>query len=316
MKKRNYHFSAKIIAGLALIIIGYQSTQQITAADELSIADEISAANPVAQKPGQEVTIPTNTNLTGDTTYAKLSIANWQSMPNGTELSWSRKPSTLYNGLSQGTITVTLPDGTTKSVSVTVNIAGTKQVKLHRDSYLYDKKGRQINDLQLKKGSIANVLQTKKINGHNYYELDDNHFLPVTPLKKVTKQIKITKSYKRVMHSTYLYDEKGHRTNGLILKAGSRVKIHKIAEDNNIHIAAGRFFYLIGKKLYVPVRNVTGLETEWQDKAIPVYNYHGKRVGQIKAHTPYHTYGDSIQVRGKSYYIVGKGKLIKNSIQR
>ncbi|WEV70968.1 SLAP domain-containing protein [Lactobacillus sp. ESL0785] len=314
MKKRNFHFSIKIIAGLALIIIGYQSTQQITAADELSIADEISAANPIAQKPGQEVTIPTNTTLAGDTNYAKLSIANWQSMPNGTEFSWYQKPSTLYNGLSKGTVTVTLPDGTTKSVNVTVNIAGTKQVKLYHDSYLYDKKGRRINDLQLKKGSIANILQTKKINSHDYYELDDNHFLPVAPLKKVTKQIKITKTNKRVMHSTYLYDEKGHRTNGLILKAGSRVKIHKTDEDNNIHVASGRYFYLVGQKLYVPVRNVTGLETEWQDKPIPVYNYRGKRVGQIKAHTPYHTYGDPIKVKGKPYYIVGKGKLIKDSI--
>ncbi|WEV39623.1 SLAP domain-containing protein [Lactobacillus sp. ESL0681] len=321
MKEKKLRNCLKLAFCSCLLFFSYiaNTNRPVFAADTTDSAAEIDydAITPVAQPKGQEVVIPTNTKITQNDDYARLSLANWQDMPAGTTFSWIRKPKTIINGLSDGRVGIVLPDGTFKFVEVTVKIAGQKQVKLKKDTYLFNEQGKQLNKTLLKSGSIVNVNGTKKIKGHKFYVLDDQHFLSLSNFKVSKKQqVKVGKKLQRVMHSTYLYDEKGHRANAITLKAGSYVKIHEIAQEDNINYAAGRFFYLVGKGLYVPVRNITGMknEVEWQDKAIPLYNNKGKRIGEIPAHTPYRTYGDAVKIKDKYYYIVDKGKLIRDRV--
>ncbi|MDF7639638.1 SLAP domain-containing protein [Lactobacillus sp. ESL0791] len=305
-------------AGLMALGCVSISSQTIQADSTTPAADVIdySKITPVAQPAGQEVVIPTGTVLTrNNSDYAKLSIANWKDMPEGTTYTWNGKPLTIINGLAKGNVGVTLPDGTLKSVYVTVKIAGRQQIKLTHKTHLFNENGQQLNSLILKTGSIVNVNDTTEINGHQFYTLDNQYYLPVTNFKVPKKmQVKAAKGSKRVMHSTYLYDVKGRQANGLILAVGSRVTIQKIPQDNNINNAAGRMFYAIGNDLYAPVRNITGLETEWQNKALTLYNNKGKKIGKLPAHTPYKTYGDPIRIKGKPYDIIGKNKLISASI--
>ncbi|WEV38750.1 SLAP domain-containing protein [Lactobacillus sp. ESL0680] len=320
MKEKKVNQILKLVFGASLMICGLSYPQQVAHADSLVNQDspiiDYNAFNPEALPKGQEETIPTGTTITQDSETAKLSLANWQDMPDGTSFVWHSKPTTIINGLVDGTVNVVLPDGTTKAVNVKVLIAGQKQIKLKHDTYVFNANGQRLNSLILKADSTVNINGTKKVNGHNFYLLDEKHYLPVKNFK-VSKKNQITspKNTKRVMHSTYLYNNKGHRANAIILKAGSRVKVHKINEDTienkNAHYASGRSFYLIDNDFYIPASNVSGRGITWNDKAITLYDTKGNPRGKIPAHTPYNIYGDPIKVKNTSYYIVGKGKLIK-----
>ncbi|WEV70356.1 SLAP domain-containing protein [Lactobacillus sp. ESL0785] len=309
----------KLAASVSLFTFGsIIFSSQLVHADNTSQEPEIidyDKFTPLALPAGQEEVIPTNTVLTKNSETAKLSLANWQDMPDGTTFVWGSKPATIINGLATGSVNVTLPDGTFKYTLVRVRIAGQKQIKLKHATYLFNATGKQLNSTILAAGSIVNINGTKDIKGHTFYQLNNQYYLPLKTFKvKPKDQLKAAKGTKRIMHSTYLYDAKSHRANGLLLKAGSYVKIQKIkgtfGQQANIHYAGGRYFYLIDNNFYVPQSNISGRGIEWSDHAATLYNTKGKKIGKIPAHTPYNTYGDPIKLNGKAYYIIGKGKMI------
>ncbi|WP_279081783.1 SLAP domain-containing protein [Lactobacillus apis] len=114
-------------------------------------------------------------------------------------------------------------------------------------------------------------------------------------------------------HNAYLYDNNGHRANGVTLGIGSILETIGTETINN------RQYYVLvdqganGKKYYVAVGNVNGTTKQLQHNA-NIYNQYGKRVrkyGKLKAGKAVRTYGSSVKIRGKKYYIVAKNCFVK-----
>ena len=114
-------------------------------------------------------------------------------------------------------------------------------------------------------------------------------------------------------HNAYLYDNNGHCANGVTLGIGSILETIGTETINN------RQYYVLvdqganGKKYYVAVGNVNGTTKQLQHNAY-IYNQYGKRVkkyGKLKAGKAVRTYGSSVKIRGKKYYIVAKNRFVK-----
>ena len=114
-------------------------------------------------------------------------------------------------------------------------------------------------------------------------------------------------------HNAYLYDNNGHRANGVTLGIGSILETIGTETINN------RQYYVLvdqgakGKKYYVAVGNVNGTTKQLQHNAY-IYNQYGKRVkkyGKSKAGKAIRTYGSSVMIRGKKYYIIAKNRFVK-----
>lgn len=195
------------------------------------------------------------------------------------------------------------------------NVFGVNR-KLRHNARTYNQLGELINKKSIKKGTVVKTYGNPvKIRGLKLYPIATDRYLlaanfKANNAKHVASQKQVSnKQEKRLMHSSYLYNEHGRRVNGLILATGSRVKISKYH-----HLAAGRFFYAIGNGYYVPVRNVTGLKMERVkvDHPVTVYNRYGRKIGTIPVNKKIQTYGDPFKLKGQHYYIVGKGKLIRS----
>ena len=114
-------------------------------------------------------------------------------------------------------------------------------------------------------------------------------------------------------HNAYLYDNNGHRANGVTLGIGSILETIGTETINN------RQYYVLvdqgakGKKYYVAVGNVNGTTKQLQHNAY-IYNQYGKRVkkyGKSKAGKAIRTYGSSVMIRGKKYYIIAENRFVK-----
>ena len=114
-------------------------------------------------------------------------------------------------------------------------------------------------------------------------------------------------------HNAYLYDNSAHRANGVILGIGSILETVGTETINN------RQYYVLvdqgakGKKYYVAAGNVKGTAKQLHHNAY-IYNQYGKRVGKygkLKAGRAVRTYGSSVMIRGKKYYIVAKNRFVK-----
>ena len=114
-------------------------------------------------------------------------------------------------------------------------------------------------------------------------------------------------------HNAYLYDNNGHRANGVTLGIGSILETIGTETINN------RQYYVLvdqgakGKKYYVAVGNVNGTTKQLQHNAY-IYNQYGKRVkkyGKSKAGKAIRTYGSSVMIRGKKYYIIAKNRFVR-----
>ena len=114
-------------------------------------------------------------------------------------------------------------------------------------------------------------------------------------------------------HNAYLYDNNGHRANGVTLGIGSILETIGTETINN------RQYYVLvdqganGKKYYVAVGNVNGTTKQLQHNAY-IYNQYGKRVkkyGKPKAGKAIRTFGSFVMIRGKKYYIIAKNRFVK-----
>ena len=114
-------------------------------------------------------------------------------------------------------------------------------------------------------------------------------------------------------HNAYLYDNNGHRANGVTLGIGSILETIGTETINNI-----QYYVLVdqganGKKYYVAVGNVNGTTKQLQHNAY-IYNQYGKRVkkyGKPKAGKAIRTFGSFVMIRGKKYYIIAKNRFVK-----
>ena len=114
-------------------------------------------------------------------------------------------------------------------------------------------------------------------------------------------------------HNAYLYDNNGHRANGVTLGIGSILETIGTETINN------RQYYVLvdqganGKKYYVAVGNVNGTTKQLQHNAY-IYNQYGKRVKKYckpKVGKAIRTFGSFVMIRGKKYYIIAKNRFVK-----
>ncbi|MBC6369702.1 YSIRK-type signal peptide-containing protein [Lactobacillus kullabergensis] len=114
-------------------------------------------------------------------------------------------------------------------------------------------------------------------------------------------------------HNAYLYDNSAHRANGVILGISSILETIGTETINN------RQYYVLvdqganDKKYYVAAGNIKGTAKQLHHNAY-IYNQYGKRVrkyGKLKAGKAVRTYGSSVKIRSKKYYIVAKNRFVK-----
>ena len=128
------------------------------------------------------------------------------------------------------------------------------------------------------------------------------------------KELEQTKSEKVVlMHNAYLYNNKGQRANGITLGAGSVLDTYGIETING-----NQYYALVdkganNKKYYVAIGNVKSTAQKLKHNAY-IYNQYGKRVkksGKLKSGKVINTYGSSVKIRGKKYFIIAKNRYVK-----
>ena len=150
---------------------------------------------------------------------------------------------------------------------------------------------------------ITNITNTNPDN-------NQNNQTPNTPenSKETAKIVRVV-----LNHNAYLYDNSAHRANGIILGIGSILETIGTETINN------RQYYVLvdqgakNKKYYVAAGNVKGTAKQLHHNAY-IYNQYGKRVrkyGKLKAGKAVRTYGSSVKIRGKKYYIVAKNRFVK-----
>ncbi|WP_294759069.1 SLAP domain-containing protein [uncultured Lactobacillus sp.] len=150
---------------------------------------------------------------------------------------------------------------------------------------------------------ITNITNTNPDN-------NQNNLTPNTPEKnqETAKKVRVV-----LNHNAYLYDNSAHRANGIILGIGSILETIGTETINN------RQYYVLvdqganGKKYYVAAGNVKGTAKQLHHNAY-IYNQYGKRVrkyGKLKAGKAVRTYGSSVKIRSKKYYIVAKNRFVK-----
>ena len=150
---------------------------------------------------------------------------------------------------------------------------------------------------------ITNITNTNPDN-------NQNNQTPNTPenSKETAKIVRVV-----LNHNAYLYDNSAHRANGIILGIGSILETIGTETINN------RQYYVLvdqgakNKKYYVAAGNVKGTAKQLHHNAY-IYNQYGKRVrkyGKLKAGKAVRTYGSSVMIRGKKYYIIAKNRFVK-----
>ena len=150
---------------------------------------------------------------------------------------------------------------------------------------------------------ITNITNTNPDN-------NQNNLTPNTPEKnqETAKTVRVV-----LNHNAYLYDNSAHRANGVILGIGSILETIGTETINN------RQYYVLvdqganDKKYYVAAGNVKGTAKQLHHNAY-IYNQYGKRVrkyGKLKAGKAVRTYGSSVKIRSKKYYIVAKNRFVK-----
>ena len=116
-----------------------------------------------------------------------------------------------------------------------------------------------------------------------------------------------------LMHNAYLYNSKGQRANGITLGAGSVLDTYGIETING-----DQYYVLVdkganNKKYYVAIGNVKSTAQKLKHNAY-VYNQYGQRVkkaGKLKSGEVITTYGSSVKIRGKKYFIIAKNRYVK-----
>ena len=113
--------------------------------------------------------------------------------------------------------------------------------------------------------------------------------------------------YRTVMHNTYVYNQNG------ALKSGEYFAGQSIATYGT-KIIDGKKYYALGDNSFVKANNISGIKRRLTHNAY-LYNAKGKRANRkvLKKHKSVVTYGGSVKIHGKRFYIVGKNRYVKKA---
>ena len=113
--------------------------------------------------------------------------------------------------------------------------------------------------------------------------------------------------YRTVMHNTYVYDQNGALKNGEYF-AGQSIATY------GTKIIDGKKYYALGDNSFVKANNISGIKRRLTHNAY-LYNAKGKRANRkvLKKHKSVVTYGGSVKIHGKRFYIVGKNRYVKKA---
>lgn len=112
---------------------------------------------------------------------------------------------------------------------------------------------------------------------------------------------------KKVLRTAYVYNKKGRKT-GRKLKQGSVIKTYGIKKIK------GKKFYVLSKKRYVLVEDISGKKRKLRYNAF-VFNKNGKRIKKmiLKRKSKVRTYGSAVKIKGKMFYVIGKNRFVKKA---
>ena len=198
--------------------------------------------------------------------------------------------------------------------------------KLKHNAYIYNQFGKRVKNTGVfKKDKLIKTFGAAvKIRGKKYFIIDKNRFIKaanfakgvvavstakaeVVPTSSVTEKPQVTVE-KTLMHNAYLYDETGKRANKLIFQAGSQV------ETIGKKTVNGKACYELPDGMFIAAGNIDAKKLKLKHNAY-VYNQYGHRANKkvLKKRKSVKTYGNSVKINGKRYFIVSKGRFVKKA---
>ncbi|AWM75190.1 SLAP domain-containing protein [Lactobacillus kullabergensis] len=198
--------------------------------------------------------------------------------------------------------------------------------KLKHNAYIYNQFGKRVKNTGVfKKGKLVKTFgNAVKIRGKKYFIIDKNRFVKaanfakgvvtvstakveVVPTSAVAEKPK-TVVEKTLMHNAYLYDQNGTRANKLIFQAGSQVGTVGKKKVN------GKVCYELPDGMFIAAGNIDAKRLKLKHNAY-VYNQYGHRANKkvLKKRKSVKTYGNSVKINGKRYFIISKGRFVKKA---
>ena len=198
--------------------------------------------------------------------------------------------------------------------------------KLKHNAYIYNQFGKRVkNSGVFKKGKLVKTFgNAVKIRGKKYFIIAKNRFVKaanfakgvvaagtakaeVVPTSAVTEKPQVTVE-KTLMHNAYLYDKNGTRANKLIFQAGSKVGTVGKKTVN------GKVCYELPDGMFIAAGNIDAKKLKLKHNAY-VYNQYGHRANKkvLKKRKSVKTYGNSVKINGKRYFIISKGRFVKKA---
>ena len=198
--------------------------------------------------------------------------------------------------------------------------------KLKHNAYIYNQFGKRVKKTGVyKKGKLIKTFGAAvKIRGKKYFIIGKNRFVKaanfakgvvaagtakaeVVPTSAVTEKPQVTLE-KTLMHNAYLYNKNGTRANKLIFQAGSQV------ETVGKKTVNGKFCYELPDGMFIAAGNIDAKKLKLKHNAY-VYNQYGHRANKkvLKKRKSVKTYGNSVKINGKRYFIISKGRFVKKA---
>ena len=198
--------------------------------------------------------------------------------------------------------------------------------KLKHNAYIYNQFGKRVKKTGVyKKGKLIKTFGAAvKIRGKKYFIIGKNRFVKaanfakgvvavstakaeVVPTSAVAEKPQVTVE-KTLMHNAYLYDKNGNRANKLIFQAGSQVGTVGKKTVN------GKVCYELPDGMFIAAGNIDAKKLKLKHNAY-VYNQYGHRANKkvLKKRKSVKTYGNSVKINGKRYFIISKGRFVKKA---
>ncbi|MGQ5708365.1 SLAP domain-containing protein [Lactobacillus sp. PSON] len=226
------------------------------------------------------------------------------------------------SGLYNATLKATNSNGKTTTLNFQVAVSGDKKDEL-ANYFVSAENGQVVNLVSIVNGTVSNQNgvvanngqqivvypnDTTTVNGVEYTRVASvgktreasNLWIPTKNLKAaVEKKLEKTGTVK-VMHNSYVYNEKHERVGSRVIATYSNVDVYGTKEIN------GKKFYRISadKEEYIDAANVDGTKRTLKHNAY-IYATSKKRANKkvLKKGTTVTTYGSAVKFRnGKAYY--------------
>ncbi|WLT01155.1 SLAP domain-containing protein [Lactobacillus helsingborgensis] len=200
--------------------------------------------------------------------------------------------------------------------------------KLKHNAYIYNQFGKRVKNTGVfKKGKLVKTFgNAVKIRGKKYFIIDKNRLIKAANFAKgvvvvtvSTAKVEVvptsavaekpqTVVEKTLMHNAYLYDQNGTRANKLIFQAGSKV------ETVGKKTVKGKVCYELPDGMFIAAGNIDAKKLKLKHNAY-VYNQYGHRANKkvLKKRKSVKTYGNSVKINGKRYFITAKGRFVKKA---